>query len=190
MVELNSWVCILFLVLSLSTAGVCQVVWLRTGLSKKFTQRLDFGLRFRGRPLFGENKTLRGFMVMVPASGLSFLAWSKALSGLDGLWSLSPLSFVAFGCLAGFGFMAGELPNSFLKRQLDIAPGEAPTQAWLRRFCLLLDRTDSLLGSLLVMSFYVPVSWTVWLGCLVVGPGIHGIFSFALYRVGVKRRAA
>ncbi len=188
MTELVAWNCILFLVLSLSTAGVFQVAWLRTGFSKKFSQRVDLGLTVRGRPLFGANKTLRGFMAMVPASGLSFWAWSRVLS--DGLWPLSSWQFVAFGCLAGAGFMLGELPNSALKRQLDIGPGEAPTQPWLRRFCLLLDRTDSLIGSLLAMSLYVLMPWTIWLGCLVVGPGIHGVFSFALYRVGGKTRAA
>lgn len=51
--ELNSLVCVLFLVVSLSTAGVFQVVWLRTEFSKKFSQRLDLGLTVRGRPLFG-----------------------------------------------------------------------------------------------------------------------------------------
>lgn len=125
---------------------------------------------------------------MVPASGLAFWAWSRVFP--DGLWDLSPSQFAVFGCIAGAGFMAGELPNSALKRQLDIAPGEAPTQPWLRRFCLLLDRTDSLIGSLVAMSLYVVVPWTVWLGCLIVGPGIHAVFSFALYRVGGKNRAA
>ena len=190
MVELNSLVFTLFLVLSLSTAGVFQVAWLRTNLSKNFTQRLDLGLTLRGRPLFGENKTLRGFIVMVPAAGFSFWAWSRVRADFNGLWDLSAWEFVVLGCLAGAGFMAGELPNSALKRQLDIAPGEAPSNPWLRRFCLLLDRTDSLVGSLLAMSLYVWVPWTVWLGCLVLGPGIHAIFSYSLYRLGVKKRAA
>ena len=186
--ELNAFECVLFLVLSLSTAGVFQVAWLRTGLSQKFGQPVDLGLTVRGRRLFGQNKTLRGFMAMVPGAGFSFWAWSRVLN-FDGLWPLSALEFVVFGCIAGFGFMAGELPNSALKRQLDIGPGEAPKQAWLRRFCLLLDRTDSLFGSLLAMNLYVRVPWTVWLGCLIVGPGIHAVFSFALYRLGVKKRA-
>ena len=188
-VELSSLACILFLVLSLSTAGMFQVAWLRTDISKKFTQRVDFGRTWRGRPLFGENKTLRGFMVMIPAAGFCFWAWSRVLQ-LDGLWELSAWEFVLFGCIAGAGFMAGELPNSALKRQLDIAPGEAPSQPWLRRLCLLLDRTDSLLGSLIAMSLYVWVPWSVWLGCLLLGPGIHATFSFSLYRLGVKKRAA
>jgi hypothetical protein len=187
--DLDPIVCTVFLILSLSTAGVFQVAWLRTRVSEKLKQRVDFGLTLRGRPLLGENKTLRGFVVMVPASGFSFWAWSRLGSGFEGLWPLSPTQFLLLGCAAGAGFMLGELPNSALKRQLDIAPGEAPTQPWLGRLCLTLDRTDSLLGSLLAMSLTVPVPWPIWLGCLVVGSGIHGLFSFALYRLGIKERA-
>lgn len=189
MTELDDWKCVAFLVLSLTTAGVAQVAWLRAGFSKRFNQRLDMGLKLRGRALFGQNKTLRGFVVMVPASGLAFAAWSRLFAGLEGFWPLSAWEFFIFGCVAGFGFMAGELPNSVLKRQLDVAPGEAPKQLWLRRVCLLLDRTDSLLGSLLAMSLYQRVPWSVWVGCLILGPGIHAVFSFALYRLGVKGRA-
>ncbi len=187
--ELTTFDCVTFLVLALSTAGVIQVAWLRTEVSQKFGQPVDFGATVRGRRLFGDNKTLRGFVAMVPGAGVSFVLWSYLLSSFDGLWNLSTLQFFIFGCIAGFGFMAGELPNSALKRQLDIAPGEAPEQPWLRRFCLFLDRTDSLLGSLLAMSLYASVPWKVWLGCLILGPGIHAVFSFVLYKLGVKKRA-
>ena len=39
--------------------------------------------------------------------------------------STSP-GYAALGAWAGLGFMLGELPNSFVKRQLDVAPGMAP----------------------------------------------------------------
>ena len=179
----------LFLTISISLAGVCQVLWLRSQFSRRFMQRVDFGLSLRGRELCGENKTLRGFLVMVPACAISF-ALVSALMGTQGLWDLSSLGYAGLGALAGFGFMAGELPNSMLKRQLDIDPGEAPSNPHLARLCLLLDRTDSLLGCLLAVWMFVPLPWTIWLGCLLVGPGIHGVFSFALYKFGVKGRAA
>ncbi len=182
----------LFLIASLSFAGVCQVLWLRSATSKRFTQRVDFGRTLRGKPLFGANKTLRGFMVMVPASGAGFVIFSQlaALAGAaEGLWALSPLGYAALGLATGFGFMAGELPNSMLKRQLDVAPGQAPPSKKLALVCLALDRTDSLLGALFAVWLCVPLPWTVWLTCLVVGPGIHAVFSFALYKLGVKKRA-
>ncbi len=182
----------LFLIVSLSLAGVCQVLWLRSATSQRFTQRVDFGQTFRGKPLFGENKTLRGFMIMVPASAASFILISQlaALAAVDrGLWPLSPLAYAGLGLTAGFGFMAGELPNSMLKRQLDVAPGQAPSNKTLALVCLALDRTDSLLGALFAVWLCVPLPWTVWLICLLVGPGIHAVFSFALYKLGVKKRA-
>ena len=188
--ELAPLICAAFLMVSISTAGVCQVLWLRTGLSQRLQQPVDLGMRLRGRPLFGQNKTLRGFVVMVPATGLAFLAWSMVPLFAAGIWELTPIAFLLLGMAAGLGFMLGELPNSMLKRQLDIAPGEAPDKAWLRWLCLLLDRTDSILGALLVVSLLVPVSAWVWLNCLLVGPGIHAFFSFMLYLLRVKKRAA
>lgn len=182
----------LFLIASLVLAGVCQVLWLRSDASARFTQRVDLGRTLRGRPLFGENKTVRGFMVMVPATGASFVLVSQLaelLGWCEGLWSLSPLGYAGLGLAAGFGFMAGELPNSMLKRQLDVAPGQAPADRRLALLCLALDRTDSLLGSLFAIWLCVPLPWTVWLACLLIGPGIHATFSFALYKLGVKKRA-
>lgn len=181
--------CAVFLMVSLSAAGVCQVAWLRTKASERFRQPVDMGLTLRGRRLFGENKTLRGFLVMVPASGLAFWGFSTLWGDRGGLWTLSPGQFALLGLAAGLGFMLGELPNSALKRQLDIGPGEAPPGAALRLFCLALDRTDSILGALAAVSLAVSTPWTVWLICLLVGPGVHATFSFALYVLGVKKRA-
>ena len=178
-----------FLMLSLSAAGVCQVLWLRTVVSQRFSQPVDLGLTLRGRRLFGDNKTLRGFVVMVPATALAMVFFSQAAGPDRGLWPMSAGAYALLGLAAGLGFMLGELPNSALKRQLDIGPGQAPSQRWLRALCLLLDRTDSILGSLLAVSLVVPMSWQIWLGCLLLGPGIHAVFSFALYRLGVKGRA-
>ena len=176
----------LFLTVSTTTAGVAQVLWLRAPVSRRFEQPVDFGFKVRGRRLFGENKTLRGFVVMVPATALAFCAWSSVWSGL---WPLSRLGFAGLGLVAGLGFMLGELPNSALKRQLDVPPGQAPRHPLWKLLSALLDRVDSLLGSLLSMQLFVSVPARSWLLCLLLGPAIHALFSLALYRLGVKGRA-
>ncbi len=176
-----------FLSLSMTSAGVAQVLWLRTSLSKRLVQPVDFGLTLRGRRLFGANKTFRGFAVMVPASGLAFLVWSRLFA--TGLWDLSVLGWLGLGLIAGLGFMLGELPNSFLKRQADVAPGDAPKGTALAWLSLVLDRTDSLLGSLFLIWLVVPLPLVAWVACLVVGVGVHAFFSWLLYKTGVKRRA-
>ena len=141
--------------------------------------------------IFGSNKTVRGFLVMPLATGLSFLLVSMATAGrMSGLWPLQPLEYAALGLLAGAGFMAGELPNSFVKRQLGIAPG-APAQGMvLRPVCSLLDRLDSPLGALAALALVVPVPPLTILYVLAIGPFLHGAFSVATFRLGGKERAA
>lgn len=186
--------CATFLVLAFVLAGSAQTWWFKSPLSARFALPLDGGRTFRGHRLFGANKTLKGFVVMVPATALSFgllgaLALAFPRAG-EGLWLLSPLQYVALGGIAALGFMLGELPNSFLKRQLGIAPGEAPASAWGRWLGFAIDRLDSIVGMLLVLSLFVPVGWKVWLFVLAVGPGIHWLFNVALYVLGVKARPA
>lgn len=178
---------VLFVCLAVTTAGVAQVLWLRSPASRRFAGPVDLGRTLRGRRLFGDNKTWRGFLGMVPACAVAFPAWSLVVPGL---WELSLPGYAGLGAACGLGFMAGELPNSFVKRQLDIPPGEAPRSPSWRRIGWVVDRFDSLVGGLAAISLVVPVTPGVWLGCLVVGPGVHASLSAALYKAGVKRRAA
>ena len=182
----------LFLLVAFTLAGVAQTAWLASRHSQAFALPLDGRLRLRGRRLFGANKTVRGFVVMVPAAAVAFalLAALAADAVQAFLWPLSLSSYALVGAWAGFGFMVGELPNSFLKRQLDIAPGEAPRRPWPRVAHFLLDRIDSPLGALAALSVVIQVPWLTWIYLLLVGPAIHWLFSVAMFQLGLKRRAA
>ncbi len=185
----------LFLTAAFVLAGLAHSAWLRTALSRRLTMPLDGGARFRGRRVFGDNKTIRGFVVMVPASAAAFMLMFTVIGwwnsdALVSLWPLSVGEFAALGALAGFGFMAGELPNSFVKRQLDIAPGQAPAGAFATTVSFVADRIDSILGMLIALSCAVAVPAMTWFYVLLIGPGIHFAFSALLYRMGVKARAA
>ena len=121
--------CALFLILAFILAGVAQTWWFKSPRSARFAIPLDGGRTFRGWPIFGANKTWKGFVVMVPVTALAFLVLgtlARALPIGKGLWSLSPAGYALLGAVASIGFMAGELPNSFIKRQLAIPPGGAP----------------------------------------------------------------
>jgi hypothetical protein len=85
---------------------------------------LDGALTLGGRRLLGGNKTWRGALVMV--------AGVVAAAGLLSLWpwywrhlpdAVQDAGPWLFGLLLGLGVVVGELPNSFLKRRLGIAPG-------------------------------------------------------------------
>lgn len=185
----------LLLMLAFVLAGIAQTVWLKSTVSRRFSLPLDGGLRLRGRRILGENKTLRGFVVMVPVVGIVFFGLGLLRPHLPGVWQrgfweLSPPECAALGIWVGFWFMAGELPNSFLKRQLDVAEGDAPQHPVFKPLCFVLDQIDSILGALLALSLVVPTSPWVWGLLIVLGAAIHWGFNVVLYRLGVKARPA
>ena len=195
MAEVDPLACAAFLVAAFVLAGAVHTTWLRSPISRSLAVPLDGGITLRGRRLLGENKTVRGLVAIVPAAGAAFAALAWALgagSGTPppGLWDLGPGGYGLLGLAAGVGFMAGELPNSLVKRQLDIPAGAAPRGRVARVVCLAVDRLDSILGMLLTVSLLVPTPWQVWLYVLAIGPAIHFGFSALLFAVGVKARAA
>lgn len=192
MTALDPIACGGFLLLAFVLAGAAQTAWFASPASRRFAQPLDAGARLRGRRLFGENKTRRGFVVMVPAAAASF-ALLAALAGHPaalGLWPLSIPGYTLAGAVAGFGFMAGELPNSFVKRQLDIAPGDRPRSRLASACHFVADRMDSGIGMLLALSLLVAVPWRTVAVVLIVGPFIHWTFSVVMFRLGLKPRPA
>jgi hypothetical protein len=189
---LNPVACGWFLVLAFIIAGLAQTAWFSSPASRRFAQPLDHRKTLRGRRLFGDNKTLRGFVVMVPAPAVSFalLALFAGDPASLGLWRLSIPGYALAGAIAGFGFMAGELPNSFIKRQLDIAPGQARRGALAYASQFAVDRLDSAIGMLLALRLMVAVPWRTVAVVLMVGPFIHWTFSVLMCRLGLKPRPA
>lgn len=186
--------CTLFFFLAFLLAGIVQTVWLRSKIARRFSVAIDAGFTFRSQRIFGDNKTWRGFIVMVPAAGMSFVLMHRLLQPLDttghSLWPLSLVHFFLLGCWAGLGFMLGELPNSFFKRQFGIAPGAPARHPVARRICFLIDQADSVVGGLLAVSLAVPVPVATWLCLTLGGAATHLAFNYGLMRMGLRERAA
>ena len=189
---LSAAACAWFLLGAFVLAGMAQTAWFAAPLSRRFSQPIDRGATFRGSRIFGEHKTLRGFVVMVPAAAVSFAALAAAIGEPQqaGLWPLTVAGYAGLGACAGLGFMAGELPNSFLKRQLGIRPGEGPRTRAAAAAQFVADRIDSGLGMLLAVSALVPTPAMTWLLVLLVGPSIHWAFSVLMFHLGLKARPA
>ena len=197
----------LFLIVAFVLAGVAQTIWLRGGWLKSWARPIDGGRMWRGKRIFGNNKTWRGLVVMIPAVAAAFgllrsfagaeQATGDAASGSitgGGSW-LAPWSFgvggyVALGAWAGVGYMLGELPNSFVKRRLGVEAGQPPTSSLGRTIAFIADQTDSVIGALLALSVFVSLSWQTWVVLLSLGPVVHWLFNVILLLVGVKKRAA
>jgi hypothetical protein len=186
---LDAGACAAFLIVAFAIAGCAQTTWLASSVSRRLAWPLDAGITIRGRRLFGPNKTLRGFVVMVPAAGLAF-AVLGALTPVAGRWPLSPSGYGALGVLAGLGFLIAELPNSCLKRQLDIPAGAAATNPIARHIFFVVDHLDSPCGVLAALALVVPVpAWTI-VYVLLTGAVIHIGFSRLTFELGGKARAA
>ena len=103
---------------------LAHVLVLRYDLLRPLKRPLDAGRTFRGRRILGDNKTWRGAIMMgggVVVLTLLLSLWPTYWDALpDDLSDAGPL---AVGALVGLAVVVGELPNSFFKRQLGIAPG-------------------------------------------------------------------
>lgn len=128
---------------------------------------VDGGLEIRGRRLFGDHKTWRGIAVGILASTIVFAvqkelsaqAWAKGLSWID--YASAPM---LTGPLLGMGALGGDLVKSFVKRQLDIAPG----RSWIP-----FDQIDWLIGLLLVASILSEITAAQGATVLLVGTILH-----------------
>jgi hypothetical protein len=193
MAVVNPLACAAVLITAFVAAGFIQTAWFAWPGSRGFALPLDGGRTVRGRRIFGANKTMRGLIVFVPAAALilpvTAHVFTEVLPAPSGLWPLSWSGYSALGAAAALGFMLGELPNSFAKRQLDIAPGDAATGLG-RPWQLAADRLDSGIGLLLAASVLVHVPLATWLIVLGIGPLFHWSFSFLMFRLGLKPRAA
>ena len=184
----------LAVVLPFFGAGILQTAFLKSAVSERFSRPLDGGGTWRGKRILGDNKTLRGFVVLVPATTIFFVVegyWLTRVVGMEWVgWELSLIEWGGLGLAASLGYAFGELPNSFIKRQLDIPPGGTHNHPVVRWAFVVWDQLDSIVCSLLVVSILVPVSLAFWLFCLGIGGILHWGFNGVLWWLGLKERAA
>lgn len=181
-----------FLMTAFVLAGAAQTAWFASPASRRFAIPIDGGLTLRGRRVFGDHKTIRGFVGMIPAAAVSFVVIAAAVGGPEGppYDELSLYEYAALGAVAGLGFMAGELPNSFVKRRLGIEPGMAASGRVQAATQFAIDRIDSGVGMLCAVSLLVPTPPLTWAIVLLVGPSLHWLFSVVMFRLGLKARPA
>jgi CDP-diglyceride synthetase len=101
------------------------------------------------------------------------------------LLDYSGIRTVGFGFVVGVVAMLSELPNSFLKRQLNIAPGAAGS-GLKGMFFYLLDQIDLLLGVWLLLSLAVTVTASRIFWSIVFLFVAHQILTIIGYGLGMR----
>ena len=166
-----------FLVPLLGSALAHGIV-LKWNLVTFLARPIDAGHTFRGKRLFGPNKTFRGIVVPALGSMAVFLVQARFLHAMDGfraaeLFDYSQVSGILFGFAFGAFAMLAELPNSFAKRQVGIESGSAGKGLALPVFYVL-DQIDLLVGIWLAVALFA--GWVFSVEAVVI--------SFALVFVG------
>jgi len=154
---------------------------------------IDRGRKFRGKRIFGDNKTYRGVVVVSLGTVFGFGLQSLLLHRIASVRSVELFDYAFFksvtlGGAVGVAAMLSELPNSFIKRRFEIAPGRA-AKGWKGVVFYVYDQIDFLLGSWLVLAIVVPVTVERALlsaGLLLVA---HQMMSSAGYALGMRRTA-
>lgn len=117
---------------------------------------VDFNRKINGQPIFGKNKTFRGFffgvIFAIVIAYLQFLLHD--VSFFSKLSFTSYESWLLFGFLMGFGALAGDLVKSFFKRRVNIRPGN--------KF-IPFDQIDFPVGSLLFTSILFGLTLKIYI---------------------------
>ena len=179
---------VLYMALPVMMAAAVHIVVIRYDLLRRLKVPIDLGWTFRGRQVFGNNKTWRGALVMIAGSSAAMALQQRLrLPSLE-LFDYGLVNAGLCGALLGLGFVLGELPNSFLKRRCGIAPGnQAEGAKYL--FCTLLDQLDSVVGCLLMLALVWLPSWEVVVMALVLCSLVHVAFNLVYVWMGLKGRA-
>jgi len=124
------------------------------------------------RHAFGENKTLRGFILMpfFTILGAFILKGIIILKSMELSVDFNGMSFVILGAALGLSYVLFELPNSFIKRRLNIKPGEMPEKNKL--FFVMLDQFDSCIGGALTLYAFFNVPFNTTISIIILTPFI------------------
>jgi hypothetical protein len=154
---------------------------------------IDRDRKFRGKRVFGDNKTYRGVVVVSLGTAIGLGLQSLLLHRIASVRSIELFDYtffksVSLGLAVGVAAMLSELPNSFIKRRFEIAPGSA-AKGWKSAIFYVYDQIDFLLGAWLVLAIVVPITTERVLlsaGLLLVA---HQLMSSVGYALGMRRTA-
>jgi hypothetical protein len=173
--------------LPLLGATVAHAPVLRFDLLTGLKRPIDGGRTFRGRRLFGENKTWRGAACMSAGVFGAAVALHRSPRYRARLPAeLRDLHPAVFGAALAAGTVGGELPNSFLKRQLDIAPG-SQRRSPLGVAVSVFDQGDFVPGIWLTLRPFWAMSTRQALDAFATVAAVHYVVNVVGYAMGARK---
>ena len=146
---------------------------------------LDMGSRMGGKRVLGDHKTWRGLILGVLAGMLTAVLQQQIALNNSTVSSLSIIEWelhspLVIGALMGFGALFGDAAKSFLKRRLNIKPGDT---------FIFFDQVDYILGALLFLSLKIPLTNLPIITIILTWTALHLISTITAWKVGIKEKA-
>jgi CDP-2,3-bis-(O-geranylgeranyl)-sn-glycerol synthase len=141
---------------------------------------VDFNKKFRDKPIFGRNKTYRGFLFGISTAILivfiqkNLYEYTSSIS----LINYAEINVFLLGFLMGFGGLLGDLIESFFKRQIGIDSGKP----WFP-----FDQIDWVIGALIFTFFYINIEIKIIVVSILLFGILHPIINLIGYYLGIKK---
>ena len=169
---MNDYIAALLFFLPAGLANMTPPIANKIPLLNQWKTPLDLGKSWRNKRLLGDNKTWRGLVSGIVVGAVAAVIISKL--NTNTVITIAPL-FV--GVLLGFGALAGDAVESFLKRRLGYKPG----QPWFP-----FDQIDYIAGALLMILPFVALPLWAIATIAVVFFGLHLLTAYLGFLLKLK----
>ena len=173
------WIFLIFLPAGI--ANMTPVIANKIPLLNQWKTPLDFGKSYKGKRVFGTNKTWRGLVTGAVIAGLTavFIQWLfiDRFAIANSLSTGFSWQSFAFGAWIGTGALIGDAVESFFKRQKGVPSGES----WFP-----FDQTDYIIGGLLFGLPFLQLNLLDYVAIFVMYFGLHLFVSYIGYLLNFK----
>ena len=163
-------------------ANTAPIIAAKSPLLRKFSYPFDFYMKYHGKRILGDHKTIRGIVIGILVGVLAVylqivfyinIPFIQKMSFVD----YSSLNPVLLGLLESLGALLGDALKSFFKRQIGIPSGKS----WFP-----FDQIDYTLGALVFTSFYIHLTPVQYLLAFFLWFLLHPIATFIGWTLGLK----
>ncbi len=173
--------------------GILNMLFVKTPLYRKLKAPIDCGKSLRdGKRILGGNKTWIGFFGMIVFCAAAQAGWGAVCLRFPDLCYIyfrfeNTFPFnLTVGAALGFVYMLFELPNSFVKRRLDIPDGKTVGGIKGRVF-FFVDQVDSLFGTAAVFAMLYPMPVWQYFLYILLGAATHLLVNSILFALKIRK---
>ena len=176
-------------------SGVFNMIWCKVPVLNCLKYPMDFNKKFiDGKRIFGDNKTWKGFIGYILISTICTIIWgficnATILNKYNFFYVNNNNTFLfnmLIGFLLGLAYALFELPNSFMKRRLNIEEGKTTTGLKKILF-IFIDQSDSVIGCALVVWLFYDLGIKLFLFYILLGALTHIVVNMILYFLHLRK---